>query len=237
MMIYWTFGAMQIQAGGDDPAGLAALLGPAEMAVYRGLRFPRRRADWLGARLMLKRLVAALDPRCAGLRLNQIEVLKAESGAPYLCIAGARVDDRQVSLSHSRGYALCLLGLQPDRLGADLEWVEPRDPVFAADYFTAGELAQLEGQTGQARALSETVIWSGKEAALKALATGLRLDTRSVAVTLLDEAAGPDGWSPLGLALPPGENKALRLAWRREGDFALTVCLPAGQASLTRVAG
>jgi 4'-phosphopantetheinyl transferase len=68
-------------------------------------------------------------------------------------------------------------------VGCDLEWIEPREANFAADYFTPEELAAtLEAPAG--RELLETLIWSAKETGLKILRQGLSRDTRSISISL-----------------------------------------------------
>jgi 4'-phosphopantetheinyl transferase len=66
-------------------------------------------------------------------------------------------------------------------LGCDLELIEPRELNFVHDFFTPGELAAVQAlPPGPDRDTLITVIWSAKEAALKALREGLRLDTRQI---------------------------------------------------------
>jgi len=67
-------------------------------------------------------------------------------------------------------------------VGADLEWIEAREPGFVAQFFTPEEMGQVAGCGAEMRDTLVTAIWSGKEAVLKALRMGLRADTRSVTV-------------------------------------------------------
>jgi 4'-phosphopantetheinyl transferase EntD len=82
-------------------------------------------------------------------------------------------------------------------LGCDLEVIEPRGEAFLSDYFTAEEQALVARAPATDRARLLTLLWSGKESALKALHTGLRLDTRSVIVSPDDESFDLNGWSRL----------------------------------------
>jgi hypothetical protein len=75
-------------------------------------------------------------------------------------------------------------------------------------------------------------IWSAKEAVLKLLGLGLRLDTRGIAVRLAGEPflECPAGWQPVEVKVRaelPGEEspKHLRVVWRREGGHVLTVAV------------
>jgi 4'-phosphopantetheinyl transferase len=75
-------------------------------------------------------------------------------------------------------------------LGCDLEIIEPRSESFTADYFTAEEQELVARARADDRSRLLALLWSGKESALKALREGLRLDTRSVVVSLDDVEQG-----------------------------------------------
>ncbi len=145
------------------------------------MKFPKRRADWRLGRWTAKRGIAtvlALSDEPA--QLCRISIRAAPSGAPE-----AFVDEEPaglaISLSHRQRRAVCAMTRGPAALGCDLEVVEPRSTAFMTDYFAMEELALL-GQTSEADHLA-TLLWSAKESALKALRTGLRVDTREVVVT------------------------------------------------------
>jgi 4'-phosphopantetheinyl transferase len=117
-------------------------------------------------------------------------------------------------------------GQRTTALGCDLEVVEPRGDAFVADYLTAAERALVERAGPADRALAVALVWSAKESALKALRTGLRLDTRDVAV----EPAGPlpgepipaGRWWPLAVRHPAG-GRVFAGWWRRDADRVATV--------------
>ena len=68
-----------------------------------------------------------------------------------------------------------------------------------------------------------TLLWSGKESALKALRAGLRLDTRSVTVSPAD-TVGPLSnlatWRPLDVRLTSGQ--VFHGWWQETGSFLRT---------------
>lgn len=147
-------------------------------------------------------------------------------GQPYLLGPdGARLPGC-LSISHREGQALCALSFQPGaRLGADLEWVEPRDPIFIADYLGLHERQLALGVDGDLRDFFVTLAWSAKEAAFKALGTGLRMDTRRIEIVggfdwLAVGALLPQGWQPMSLAGPglPGPARAF---WQLRGKYIL----------------
>ncbi len=87
-----------------------------------------------------------------------------------------------ISLSHRSGVAACAIALSDTDLGCDLEIAEPRSDAFIADYFATEEQKLIERTPTAERSRLLALLWSGKESALKALRTGLRLDTRGVIV-------------------------------------------------------
>jgi 4'-phosphopantetheinyl transferase len=64
-----------------------------------------------------------------------------------------------------------------------------------------------------------TVVWSAKEAALKALRHGLRDDPRDVAITLLD--LGAAGWHRLAIRAPNAP--ALAGWWCTDAGFVVAI--------------
>jgi 4'-phosphopantetheinyl transferase len=116
--------------------------------------------------------------------LDRFVILPDTEGAPQAAIpAGgvSTVPDFSISISHSNGCCLCAaVALADWPLGVDIERIEPRSPSFAADFFTIHEQRQLEESDPERRETLATAIWSGKEAALKAVRQGLRSDTRSL---------------------------------------------------------
>ena len=118
------------------------------------------------------------------------------------------------------------------RIGADLETVEPRDAALVRQFFTDEE-AELVESSGDDRDLVMARIWSAKEAVLKLVGLGLRIDTRGVVVASLHGAAfegRPEGWQPIEVQvvakLPRQEVlEGLRVVWRREADCVLTVAI------------
>ena len=159
-----------------------------EAARLNALRIPRRRADWRLGRWTAKRAVSiCLNAPGPTRTLAAIEIRSAASGAPevFLDNQPAAVT---ISLSHSNGTALCAVAPPGTELGCDLEIIEPRSEAFVADYFTSDEQVLIARASEADRPRLSTLFWSAKESALKALREGLRLDTRSVTVSLPESA-------------------------------------------------
>lgn len=186
----------------DVPDG-DAWLSPDERLVLAGLSVPKRRRDWRLGRWVARHAVARAlaDPGAAV--PAALSIVAADDGAPEVWWSTPH-PDVVVSISHSGhlGFAAATEG--DAALGCDVELIAPRSALFEADYFTERERAFVDeaGRGGAAaRAWATTLVWSGKESALKALRQGLRADTRSVEVVPVDD--GPElsseDWRPLAV--------------------------------------
>jgi len=161
-------------------------LSPEETAYFNSLRFARRSADWRLGRWTSKCAVATfLNLPAHPQALATIEIWPAPSGAPEAFLDGVPVPVA-ISISHRDGISLCAIASSNADVGCDLEMIEPRSEAFIADYFAPPEQALISNASSSDRFLTVALLWSAKESALKALRQGLRLDTRSVIVSLAD---------------------------------------------------
>lgn len=193
-------------------------LSPRELAVLSDMRFTRRRSSWRLGRWTAKRAIVS---RLGGvLSPADVEIVAASDGAPESYVFG-RPSPVRASISHCDTSSLCALAPRGVLVGCDVETVEERGPMFARDYFTHSELRRVLREKGESRALAETLVWSAKEAALKAIREGLRRDTRDVVVDVGD-LEGLREWEPIGVALADGTCPLFGW-WRRRGDLVYTV--------------
>lgn len=196
-------------------------LGEGEAAVLEGMRFAKRRADWRLGRWTAKRALASFWNSSASPRaLAAIEIRPASTGAPevYLSDSSAAVS---ISLSHRAGRAMCAVSRSVEALGCDLEIIEPRSDAFVADYFVPQERALISRVSGLDRLELVALLWSAKESALKALRTGLRLDTRSVVVTSMDRSFEVNGWR--GLQIRCSEGNVFKGWWQSAHNIVRTL--------------
>lgn len=204
----------------DDSSWLT----PREAARAAGMRFTKRRSEYLLRRWVGKQAVASATGASTDAReLARIEVANHASGAPYVLVDGKPVG-LDVSLTDRAGWAVCVLGPDLTRIGCDLEIVEVRSRGFVTDFLTDVEQAYVAAEPdGEARDAAANLLWSAKESALKVLRTGLRRDTRTVEVTVWDssQAAGPAHWGRLTMSTVEGTT--LSGWWRRDGAFLLTI--------------
>lgn len=200
MQVYWLE-----QAESEVPLA-NDWLSTAETICMEGLRFAKRRGDWRLGRWTAKQAVASylnLPGNCSD--LARIEIRSAASGAPEAVVDNVRAP-ATISLSHRNGRALCAVGPAGVDLGCDLEIVEARSEAFVADYFTPEERAFIAGASPADKLQTVALLWSAKESALKALREGLRLDTRSVSVTLGAGLGVAAGWTPLSVRAVDGSS-------------------------------
>jgi 4'-phosphopantetheinyl transferase len=215
MQVYW------LEQSEKDIPDEIDWLGESEASFLSGLRFAPRRASWRLGRLTAKRAVAAyLHWPDSFSALAKIEIRPAASGAPEVFFDGQPAAI-SISLSHRNGQALCAVASGAIELGCDLELIEPRSDGFIGDYFTAEEQALIARQPAAVRPRVLALLWSAKESALKALHTGLRLDTRSVAIDPLEKSCDLDEWTPL-IARHAGE-KVLHGWWQAAGNMVRTI--------------
>lgn len=200
------------------PATDEWLSGP-EADTLAGLRYAKRRSDWRLGRWTAKRAVAAYRQlRGGSCVLMDLEIRAADSGEPQLFNQG-RLVPLALSISHSTGLAACVLAPDTIGLGCDLERIEARCEGFVDTYFTPAEQHLIAHAPANDRPLITTLVWSAKESALKALHTGLRLDTHAVQVEL-----GSSGgvWRPLRVLHTEGA-QWIHGWWRCFGPSLFTV--------------
>lgn len=218
-----------------------------EKAHLSSLRIPKRKSDWVLGRWTAKNAMASffgLPNRPS--ELARIEVWPLPSGAPQLFVDGEAADI-QVSLSHCRGVAVCVVGPANAIFGCDIEAIEPRPKALVADYFTAEEQTAVETAEESKRNQLITLIWSAKESALKALRTGLRADTRSLTVTVPDEGsraklacrqpglASPCGYSWHALWVRCADGVTFTASWCSDGRLVRTAVERLGSDVPTRL--
>ncbi|PID95921.1 MAG: hypothetical protein CSA84_07540 [Actinomycetales bacterium] len=215
----------------DDNTWLSAI----EADKLAGIRFAKRRNEYLLRRYVGKRAVAVILGRpLASEALAGIEILNRDDGSPYVRVDGQHLAF-ELSLADRAGWAVALVSGQlagngtrttpgAGTIGIDLELVEPRSPGFVTDWLTSTEQEHLRGLPGEdSQAQAANLIWSAKEAALKVFHTGLRADTRSVEVSL-GTGREVGGWAPLVVEDRTGVAEgSLTGWWRRDHNYVVTV--------------
>ena len=186
--------------------------------IYEKRHSEARLARWTAKRAVAVTLGLADDA------LRNVHIRNAPDGAPEAFV-GAEPIGAVIAMTDRADWAVCMVAPGTDRIGCDLEVVEPRSRAFVSDYLTGAE--QQTVATAAEPELITNLIWSAKESALKVLRTGLRRDTRTVEVRLLPTSSA--GWS--GLDVKDQTGRTLPGWWIRYGDFVLTCCAEAPLAA------
>ena len=184
-----------LDGAADKIKALESLLSPDERARADRFRFPEHRSRFIGARGTLRRILGmCLDCEPAELRFAY-----GEHGKPAL---ESPVDRRvEFNLSHSGGIALYAVAIER-RVGVDVELIkEGKWLRIAAQFFTPEEAAFLGKLPEEAMRKEFFLLWSQKEACLKAIGTGLRFP--------LEEAENAIPWTIINLNPMPGYAGAL----------------------------
>ncbi len=167
--------AARLEAEGDSYT--AAVLTPAEYALYAPLTVWRRRVEWLAGRLAARCALAGYwtaSGRPSG-RAHQdassVSILSHPNQAPLI----QEHPELHLSISHSHAYAVAVVALF--EIGVDIEKVEPRPPALASYFFTPEERGWLgQGDPSPKQAAARiTRLWSRKEALTKYLQLGRAL--------------------------------------------------------------
>mgnify|MGYP003618883148 CR=1 FL=1 len=226
--VYWLVQSEQVWGASHAPHYLSA----AEWAYCSALKSDKRRRDWLLGRHAAKEVVADLMHHRTGRRttLDQIIILPHADGWPMVSLPDDNQPALTLSISHSHNYAFCAAVARPEYpLGADIEFVEPRSEAFIADYFTPREREFLAAAPPEQRAVLANAIWSGKEAALKAIRRGLAEDTRVVSCLPHPLMGDEDDWLPMPIIWNGDETAPARPAlggyWRMSGGFVLAIAV------------
>ena len=195
-----------------------------EQTRYQQFRFPKKSQDWLSGRWAAKSLINTIFSERKPNSLDQLCVQNESSGAPFIEWHGKRLDG-SLSISHRGGLAAAAYCPEPDvTIGIDLELIEAKSQGFVEDYFTAQEATWVLSLSEDQQALAASLLWSGREAILKAHKIGLRLDTRQIALKCPSFQSGP-GWQPIAITHYPPELDHLTLFWNQIDQTIITLAI------------
>ena len=217
-----------------QPAIARACLSPAERTTYDRFRFDARRKSWLAgrytAKLLLSHVLNVCLPTPAPIKHDQIEIRNNDLGAPS-AVHHDQIIPGCLSISHSGDWCAAAFAPSSLKVGIDIEKITPRPAGFIQDYFTKNEIAKVSAINGRSlaeirQAEKATLIWSAKEALLKAMGIGLRLDTRHVAVDSIEDVENADalGWKRLGLSSIHLSSR-IDAYWRKINYYLLTLAV------------
>jgi len=218
----------------QETAGITADLSwltNSEFERIQALRFEKRRQDRLSGRWVAKNLLKNVlaDPRA--FHLNEISIENEASGTPFALLNGNRMQG-SLSISHRGSIAVAAYCGNPSLfVGIDLEQIEEKSPGFIEDYFTTEETTQVNNLPESQRAWAASLLWSGREAMLKAHQIGLRLDTRQIALKCPTFETGQE-WQPLEITHQPAEMNQMDLFWRLMDQTIITLAIKQNHQAL-----
>lgn len=141
----------------------------------------RRKRGWLLGRMAVKDAVRDwLWKRGDGPRFPAEVAVRNDAGGRPM-VSGPFTDDLRVSVAHKSEIAVAMVARGRD-VGIDIERIEPRSGGFADIAYTDAERALWAGRGEGEVAQWQTRIWCAKEAAAKALGTGLEGNPRNFQV-------------------------------------------------------
>ena len=236
--IHWMLYNAGANSPGFSPCNEKDFFSTFEREHLAQMRFALRRNSFILGRQAAKRLLKRCCSELERVSPDRISIENDPCGAPF-----ARVDSNRLpgclSISHSGSRALCGYTSDPVGIGIDLEEIQLRSKNFLLDYFTPEEISEVESLPPERQPMLVTAAWSAKEAVLKALRMGLRVDTRQVVVCfpemgLFTEAAS--AWMPFIVHKAPKPEYHWQGWWRVNGNQVFTLAQATmGKTERTRV--
>lgn len=218
--VFWHYDSQ----AGVDTSGLENLFSHSEALRFEKMKFVLRRNSFIAGRRAAKQLLLRCVPELRDFALWEISIENQENGAPYARVNGQRLPGT-LSLSHSGQAAAAAYTPDPlIKFGIDLDLIAPRADSFLDTYLTQSELRWVRSTHEDERVIVGNLIWSAKEAVLKALQTGLRVDTREIEITT-DGSPLVDSWYRFEVNKNNDRKNNWQGFWRKEGEMILTLVI------------
>lgn len=200
-------------------------LSPAELERYQSFRFDKRKQDWLAGRWAAKSLIFSFLKTENSLLMREISIGNHPAGDPFVSVR-EEILHGSLSISHRGGKSAAAFTSIPNvSIGIDLEMIEEKSEGFIEDYFTEQETkGVMSFAKVRNRDLLASLLWSAKEAMLKAHQIGLRIDTRKMELQIPSVESGVD-WCPLEILKCPTDMQPMMLFWKQMDQFLITMAI------------
>lgn len=165
----------------------ALLLDEEEQAAYGRYRLLRSRVEYLAGRLLVKNRLA----RLLGMPSGDIRLIKADGGKPYAAVEPelAKRLGLFFNLTHAEGVAACVFG-RVDALGIDVARCGTEHLALTDQLFLPEESVYIREVRDERESADRFgMLWSRKEAAMKARGAGLALAPQDCPVPVGTENA------------------------------------------------
>jgi acyl transferase domain-containing protein/phosphopantetheinyl transferase (holo-ACP synthase) len=158
---------------------LRRFLSTTEIDAKGGFKEAQKNPDWVNGRIAAKDAVRSFLFAAGVGPLYPVEITIKPDAAGRPRVHGPFAQDMRVSIAHKPGIA-CAIAAEGVDPGIDVEKIEPRGDGFAALAFSGDELRMLPADN---RDEWLTRFWTAKEAAGKAMGTGLAGDPKKLRIT------------------------------------------------------
>ncbi|MHB8088670.1 MAG: 4'-phosphopantetheinyl transferase family protein [Anaerolineaceae bacterium] len=230
-MINWTFSRFTDAPPLKTVQLLERFFSDLEIEEFQRFKIPKRKSEWLASRLLVKQLVQKIIATDMLFPLKAITFHKETSGVPIVMVDGlGRVGWLSISHSHD-GVLAAFTQDRKVHFGADLEFIESRSLDLFADYFTPSEIAWIASSQMDKKDFHANLVWSAKEAYLKAIEKGLQMDTRKIEIHPSGESSFSKGWNRIGFMVEGFNSQSWQILYSRHQGFVMTICLPENQSS------
>ena len=153
-----------------------------------------KRTETAAGSLMAELIPKVMLSKYAGIPLNDIDIIKEESGKPRFL----KQQHIYYNISHSGNYVICAFADKD--VGIDIEKIRTINPEIARRFFTKNEQDYIFNDASESYEKRFFTIWTLKESYLKALGKGLRKSLGSFSVVnnkgefMLTEEKGETGF-------------------------------------------
>lgn len=183
-----------------------------EIFCWQKIRVPKRKKEWLLGRYTAKLLLQSYLQKDYNneILLTDVELLSKPNTKPELEIQGKHIVNTDLSLSHTANIAVAAITTKENfKVGVDIEKTRKLDEKVCKYFLSDVELAQIKNNPLEKDRLI-TILWTLKEATLKALRIGLNGSLKGITIDISDQSLSHIRISRYNV-LKPMQNKPVEI--------------------------